>query len=231
MQTIYAHLSRVSGNAKTGPIPVSTTSANTCPDSCPLKAKGCYAKGGPSAIHWRKVTNGERGKQWNEFCEDIKALPRDQLWRHNQAGDLPGAGDTIDTESLRQLVQANKGKRGFTYTHYPVGDTNNGTHAINASAIYNANQSGFAVNLSANNVKQAVEYMALNIAPVVTLLPTDAPNVQTIEGIKVVACPAEKSDKVTCATCGLCADTQRDYVIGFRAHGVSKKAVEIIARG
>ena len=228
---IFTHLSRVSGNAKTGPIPVSTTSANTCPDACPLKAKGCYAKGGPSAIHWRKVSSGERGKSWADFCDDVKSLPRGQLWRHNQAGDLPGIGDTIDTEKLRQLVQANKGKRGFTYTHYPVADTDNGTHAINASAIYNANQSGFTVNLSANNIKQAVEYMALDIAPVVTLLPMDAPNVQTLEGIKVVACPAEKSEKVNCANCALCADSKREYIIGFRAHGVSKKAVEIIAKG
>lgn len=194
-------------------------------------AKGCYAKVGPGAIHWRKVTNGERGKPWAEFCDDINALPRGQLWRMSQAGDLPGSGDTIDTEKMRQLVRANKGKRGFTYTHYPVGDTNNSIHAINASVIYNANQSGFTVNLSANNVKQAVEYVALDIAPVVTLLPMDAPNVQTIEGIKVVACPAEKSDKVTCANCALCADSKRDYVIGFRAHGAIKKSVEIIARG
>lgn len=232
---IFAHLSRVSGNAKTGPIPVSTTGANTCPDSCPLNnktgGKGCYASGGPSAIHWRKVSSGERGKPWGAFCDDVKALPRGQLWRHNQAGDLPGENDTINTELLRQLVQSNKGKRGFTYTHYPVSDTNNGQHAINASAIYNANQSGFTVNLSANNIRQAVEFVSLNIAPVVTLLPMDAPNVQTVEGVKVVACPAEKSDKVTCANCALCADAKRDYVIGFRAHGVSKKAVEIIAKG
>lgn len=241
---IFAHLSRVSGNAKTGPIPVSTTSANTCPASCPLNkesgGKGCYASGGPSAIHWRKVgisvANGGRGKPWEEFCDDVKALPRGQLWRMNQAGDLPGENDTIHTELLRQLVQANKGKKGFTYTHYPVADTENGTHAINASAIYNANHSGFTVNLSANNIKQAVDYMALDIAPVVTLLPMDAPNVQTVtdkagNALKVVACPAEKSDKVTCANCALCADSNRDYVIGFRAHGVSKRAVEIIAKG
>ena len=224
MQNIYAHLSRVSSNAKTGPIPVSTTSANTCPDSCPLKAKGCYAKGGPSAIHWRKVTNGERGKQWAAFCDDIKALPRGQLWRHNQSGDLPGSVNTIDHLMLRQLIKANKGKRGFTYTHY-LPDANN------IQYIAEANREGFTINLSANNVKQAVEYVALNIAPVVTLLPMDAPNVQTVQGVKMVACPAEKSDKVTCASCGLCADAKRDYVIGFRAHGVSKKAVEIIAKG
>lgn len=220
---IFAALTRVSSNVKTGPIPTSMTTKATCPDSCPLKAKGCYAAGGPAAIHWRKITEGERGKAWSGFCEDVASLPRGQLWRHNVAGDLPGNGSHINAGDLRQLVKANKGKRGFTYTHYlpEVG--------TNAASIKEANKSGFTVNLSANNIKQAAEYMRLDIAPVVTLLPMDAPNVQEVEGIKVVACPAEKSDKVTCASCGLCQLTSRDYVIGFRAHGVSKKSVHVIA--
>lgn len=229
---IFAHLSHVSGNAKTGPIPVSTTGKQSCPDACPLKVKGCYAAYGPAALHWRKVTEGERGMPWDDFCQQIKALPRGQLWRHNQAGDLPGNGETIDTEKMRQLVKANKGKRGFTYTHYPITDTENGNHAINASAIYNANQSGFTVNLSANNVTEADKLANLNIGPVVTILPRDAENVSyTPAGRKVVACPAEKSDKVSCATCGLCQIANREYVIGFRAHGTAAKTVDIIARG
>ena len=39
----YVHLTLKSRNAKVGPIPVSTSSAATCRDMCPLKAKGCYA--------------------------------------------------------------------------------------------------------------------------------------------------------------------------------------------
>ena len=45
------HLSKKSGNVKTGKIPVSTSGRNTCPDACPLKkangGKGCYGEGGP----------------------------------------------------------------------------------------------------------------------------------------------------------------------------------------
>lgn len=226
-----AALTRVSGNAKTGPIAVTVTEKATCPNACPLKVKGCYASGGPGHIHWQKVSSGERGKPWVDFCGEIAALPRGTMVRHNVAGDLPGNGEVIDNEALRLLVKASKGKKVFTYTHYQAHDTNNGNHAVNASAIYNANQNGLTINLSANNTQQAVEYMRLNIAPVVTLLPMDAPNVQTVEGIKVVACPAEKSDKVTCANCALCTIRDRDYVIGFRAHGVSKKHVELIAKG
>ena len=59
--TLYFHLTLKSSNRKTGKIPVSVTSAHSCPDHCPLKKNGCYEEGGPGAINWRKVTNGERG--------------------------------------------------------------------------------------------------------------------------------------------------------------------------
>ena len=135
------HLTLVSRNVKTGPIPVSTTTAETCPDNCPFKAKGCYAKGGPLAIHWRKVTEGKSGMEWDSFCWSIHRLPEGQLWRHNQAGDLPGLNDDLDTIALGQLVQANKGKRGFTYTHKPLDSEHE------RLAVANANRNGFTVNL------------------------------------------------------------------------------------
>jgi hypothetical protein len=84
------HLTLISGNEKTGPIPVSTTSADTCPDVCPLKnGGGCYAEHGRLRIHWDKVSAGERGMDWDSFCHIIAGLPDKTFWRHNQAGDLP----------------------------------------------------------------------------------------------------------------------------------------------
>jgi len=73
------------------------------------------------------------------------------LWRHNEAGDLPGEGDDIDVPKLRALVQANRGKRGFTYTHKPVLD-----NPQNAVAIKCANQNGFTVNLSADSIEEGL---------------------------------------------------------------------------
>jgi hypothetical protein len=226
MKNYFASLTRVSSNKKTGPIPVSTTTRDTCPDACAFKAKGCYASYGPTALHWRKVTSGERGKLWADFCADIKALPRDQLFRHNQAGDLPGDGIAIDLPALEHLVKAAKGKRGFTYTHYEADKFDN------AQAIKWANDSGFTINLSGNTIAHADTLAALKIGPVVVVLPKDAPNVSyTPNGIKVVACPAEKSDKINCANCGLCQLSERPYIIGFRAHGTAAKTVDLIAKG
>lgn len=222
------HFTLKSSNAKTGPIPVSTTSAETCPPACPFRGSGCYAESGPLALHWRAVTRGERGDSWRAFIGQVSQLPDGQIWRHNQAGDLPGTGARIDASKLAQLVAANvtAGARGFTFTHKPM-------TAANRAAVRAANAAGFTVNLSANNLTHADTLAALNVAPVVTVLPADAPAVtHTPHGRRVVVCPAQTRDKVTCASCGLCARRdRRGLIIGFRAHGSSHKKVAAIAAG
>ena len=221
MQT---HLTLVSRNVKTGPIPVSTTSAESCPTACPFNnANGCYAASGPLAIHWRKVTNGLSGDSYGAFLDKVSRLMKGQLWRHNQAGDLIGQGDSLDVQALALLVQANRGKRGFTYTHKPLATPDE------REAIREANANGFTVNLSGNNLSHADALADMAIAPVVTVLPHDATqNTVTPKGRKVVVCPATQRDDVSCASCGLCA-LQRDAIVGFPAHGPSKRKASAIA--
>jgi hypothetical protein len=221
----YTHMTLKSRNAKTGPIPVSTTGAESCPTSCPFNnnnAGGCYAAGGPLAIHWRKVSEKRAGESFNRFLEKVAALPQGQLWRHNQAGDLQGKGNRINAASLRDLVKANRGKRGFTYTHKPM------TRA-NAALVKEANENGFTINLSANNLRDADRLAALDAGPVVVVLPSNATeNTTTPAGRKVVVCPATQRDDVSCATCGLCARL-RDSIVGFPAHGAAKRKADSVA--
>jgi len=222
------HLTLRSGNGKTGPIPVSTSSADTCPASCPFRrvdqygSGGCYAASGPLALHWQKVTSGERGLFWSQFLSEIAGLPEGQLWRHNQAGDLPGLGEEIDASALGKLTKANRGRKGFTYTH------KYGTES-NREAIRSANLNGFTVNLSANTLAHADELAETECGPVVVVLPSDQiSNTLTPAGRKVVICPATVRDDVTCATCGLC-QRQRSAIVGFPAHGASKRKASAIA--
>ena len=119
--TYQVALTLVSRNAKTGPIPVSTTTRETCPNVCPFRKDnegGCYAEGGPLAIFWSKVSKGTAGTDWQAFTKQVAKLRAGTMWRHNQGGDLPGDKVRIDTEALAMLVRANRGKHGFTYTHY-----------------------------------------------------------------------------------------------------------------
>lgn len=214
-----------SSNAKTGPIPVSTSSAKTCPDVCPLKTLGCYATGGPLALHWKAVTNGSRGTHWQTFLRQIFELPANQLWRHNQAGDLPGLNNTINGDALRSLTIANRGKRGFTYTHKPPTPEN-------LSLIREANEGGLTINLSANNLDHADKLIKTGL-PVTVVLPSedvDKRSQLTPAGHKVVTCPAARSKRINCSTCALCQKADRNFIIGFPAHGARKNAVSNLVR-
>lgn len=215
-------LTKVSSNSKTGAIPVTVSNRKTCPPSCPLLKNGCYAEGYYTQLHWDKVTSGERGTDWNQFISDIKALPKRILWRHNVSGDLVGNNDKINTQALKELVQANKGKNGFTYTHYPMDNDNN------LQAVLNANKQGFAVNVSANDIPQADTYIKQGL-PTVVIVSMDSKKVSfTPDKNKVIVCPAQNSDKVTCSTCGLCQKSDRDYIIGFKVHGTYTKKASMV---
>lgn len=221
-QTLYYHLTARSSNVKTGPIPVSTTSSNSCPDDCVFKGNGCYADHGNLFLHWSAVDRGERGGSLELFCQNIAALPTNTLWRYAQAGDLPGDGKEVDVTSLRKIATANRGKRGFGYTHY------RGLGAY--AAVREALDAGFTINLSANNLAE-VEELALTHLPIVVTLPSDGRDCKTQSGIKIKVCPAQRSEGITCQSCRWCAKPDREFVVGFLAHGTRKKNVDIIARG
>lgn len=209
-----ARLVLASGNKKTGRIPVSYSSARTCPTSCPLKKNGCYAEGYPVRERW---SDAPRFEDWLSFTMRVKALPEGTLWRHNVAGDLPGEGDRLDTTALWLLVEANRGKRGFTYTHKPL-------TGWNAKVLRLANAAGFTVNASADSLAEADDCARAGLPTVVTLT-SDAPQVSyTPAGRTVVACPAETRE-ITCECCQLCAVAGRKAIVGFRAHGQSKERV------
>ncbi len=122
---------------------------------------------------------------------------------------------------LKQLVSANKGRRGFTYTHKPPTPTN-------LKHIRHANDNGFTINLSADSPAEADRLKALNAGPVVTVLPYDQKtNFRTDAGHLVVVCPAVIRDGVTCATCKLCAWKDREVIVGFPAHGSYFKRIHV----
>lgn len=222
---VNIHLSPISGNRKTGPIPVSTTGQQSCPTTCKLRGSGCYAELGHTFLHWKKVTNHERGSEHKEFFRAIAKLPNRQTWRHNQAGDLIHTDGQIDSDFIDGLVKANRHKRGFTYTHHVMNE-----HNLNQ--IRKANKGGFAVNISLDSIHEIAAKKAHGL-PMVVILEHDAPNVQEVDGVKVVACPAEKTDKIQCSNCAstMCANPDRNFVIGFRVHGSRKAKANIIAKG
>jgi len=216
------HLTRISENMKTGPIPVSTTSSDSCNPDC-AQLDVCFAKFGPLQWHWKRVDSGERSMDWEDFCAAIERLPRQQLWRHNQAGDLPGDGRVIDEAALWMLVQANKGRRGFTYSHYPW------TH-YNLDMMEYANREGFTINLSCDSMRDVDKARQFTKMPLTCILPstTAEKTLRTPAGHKVITCPVFYREDMDCARCGICQDRSPNRaVVGFPAHATRKRVIDI----
>lgn len=227
-------ITKKSGNAKTGPILVTTSRKNSCPTTCALRDNGCYAAAGPLGMLWsrfsaarsaaKSFTQGRYRVRIHTLAGLVSAIEAQNvgaLWRHNQAGDLAHTGGVIDRDSLLAIARANRKARarGFTYTHHDM------RIARNRRAVAAANRLGFRVNVSADTLESADRLAALNIAPVAVVMPYDATtNTVTPHGRKIVICPATQRDDVTCLDCGLCARA-RDFIIGFPAHGARKKHV------
>lgn len=215
-------LNLASTNRKTGEMPVSMSDGATCPDACGFKGRGCYAELAKTKLWWNKVP--ERGVTWEEFCRAVASLPAGQIWRHNEAGDLPGLNDGLDRAKLAELVVANMGRRGFTFTHKPLRTT------AERFAVKVANRHGFTINLSADNLEHADELARTGAGPVVVVLPADAPDkTRTPEGRAVIVCLNETKG-LTCLDCQLCAVADRTSIVGFRAHGTAKSLVSELVR-
>jgi hypothetical protein len=155
------------------------------------------------------------------LCDRISALPDATLWRYGIAGDLPGQGETVDAYALGRIVQANRGKRGFAFSH---------KHSPEAIRwIRHAVEWGFTVNLSADDAGQA-DVLAETGLPVACLVPMDTPERSTTPaGRPIRICPAQTRD-TTCKDCQLCSRPNRKVIVGFRAHGTRARRADGLAR-
>ena len=130
----------------------------------------------------------------------------------------------VDLEYLDALSNAVPTKGiAFTYSHFaPI-------HFFKKNGPEKT-----VINYSCKTIAQAALYVrrksrALNVPVVVTVALDFWNGRKTVDsdGARFVRCPAEYLPKFGCQNCGngdpLCARLDRDYVIGFTAHGIHKK--------
>lgn len=107
----------------------------------------------------------------------------------------------------------------WTYTHFH--------HSLIPSPRFDKT----TINISTDSVEDAVE--AFNAGhPTVIVTPTDQDaKVDHVAGVRLVRCPAEYRDEITCKTCGsgrpLCTLQNRSYVVKFTAHGSGAKKIAV----
>ena len=230
-------------------MPITTSGRESCSPDCPFRrivdparddfgTHGCYADQHPMAFHWDAVTRGDRGVDDGSWRDPIRELPDGSPWRDRQAGDqLPDPDDPrhLDAGEIETTTEANKGKRGWTYTHFDP------TYRDNAAIIRKANDDGFTVNLSGNSLEHADLLADLEAGPVATVVPLeqftlrddghfDGPRtLKTPAGRTVSICPAQQHENVRCIDCMLCQRADRKSMVGFIPHGQSRKRVDAVA--
>jgi len=212
------------GNSKTGAMLLVRSPRSTCPDSCGLKGNGCYAENFPTAMHWLKQDTV--GVDFATVLYAVRTLPKKALWRLFEAGDFEPSFENPELISPSQVVSllaANNGKRGFGYTHYPV--------LPNLETLQLMNASGLTINASADTFEQAKLYFSLGL-PTVVVVAENHPKDTVVDGLRIIVCPNQSvkkpnGKKPQCIDCQLCQIADRDYVIGFRAHGSKKRKIKV----
>ena len=223
LSNFRAHLTRRSGNEKTGVMAVTTNSQNTCSRSCsfhPDNGGGCYAWSGYHLRnHWQKVSTGDRGKPWREHLADLAALPAGEKLRLCQAGDFPATGQNISERYVRALAKAVRHLKAWSYTHHPLTPSN-------LKLLRFLNRQGVTINASTETESDADAAVAAGL-PAVLAVDSEESRAQwnTAAGNRVIVCPAQRRE-TTCADCMLCHKRGRRVVVAFLAHGTGKRRAQ-----
>ena len=182
----------------------------------------CYAMTGPLALHWDKVSNGERGKGWRDHLADLATLPVFSPLRLNQSGDIPHSGGRISRRYLVALLQVIKRRKlqAWTYTHHDL------AKGENAELLRRAFRSGLTINVSTETVEAADAAIAAGLPATITVPSTETRNTwRTPERNLVMVCPAQRRE-TDCSQCMLCHKRGKRVVIAFTAHGTRKKKAD-----
>ena len=217
------HFVKKSGNKKTGFMPVTYNSRLSCPNSCIFRNNGCYADNYHTALNWDKVTSGQRGGTFKELLNNIKALKPGTIWRACVAGDIPSnSKGEMSRTYLKGITEANKGLKGYTYTHnrLDIGE--------NISLLKTANKKGFTVNIS-TETEAAADNAILNSLPAVMVVKSTETRLSwfTKNKNKILVCPAQ-TNGVNCIDCQLCQHRPKQLIIAFKAHGNQTKKIDKI---
>lgn len=202
-------------NAKTGDIPTGYIGRNvedalaSCGD-CPLKPKtaggngGCYAwSGTPNLILRRTKAKSTRVEQLDFLDAVDERHPQARYARLGALGD-PAVLSRDEVVDMREALAARRmGLLSYTHAWFDGGHHLRGLVMASCDELW--------------EVDEAID--AGWRATVV--IPADTPHrgIRTPAGRRVVVCPAQRRDDVTCNSCGACDAGKKGPIIGFLQHG------------
>lgn len=222
------HIVAQSGNVKTGVMPVTYRTADTCPTTCPFLPVsmggngGCYGTGRIFGIAGKYATLMSE----TDALAKLARAPRGAKYmRDRVVGDVvtpDGKFDHPYVAAIARVAHAS-GLRVFGYTHaWPI---------MTRDDVETVKGTGYVMNASCETADDVARAVSLGMP---TVIAGDSwQDGDVIAGRRIVTCPAQTRDDVSCASCGLCAKPDRACTVRFLIHGMAKNqaAASIVSRG
>jgi hypothetical protein len=221
------HIVADSGNAKTGRMPVTYRTADTCPRTCPFLPRtmggngGCYGTGrifGSAAKYATTMSTADA------LSKLARAPKGSRYMRDRVVGDLVDASGGFDMPYVAAIAEVadSAGLQVFGYTHaWPI---------MTAGDVAAVKATGYVLNASCETAEDVSRAVSLGMP---TVIAGDSwADGEVVAGRRIVTCPAQTRDDVTCASCGLCAKPDRACTVRFLIHGAAKSqaAASIVGR-
>lgn len=217
------HIVAQSGNAKTGVMPVTYRTAETCPTTCPFLprnlggAGGCYGTGRIFGIAGKYATSMSTADAISKLARAPKGA---RYMRDRVVGDVVTPTGEFDAPYVAAIahVAETAGLKVFGYTHaWPM---------FTADDVQMIKVSGYVMNASCETENDVRVAVSLGMP---TVIAGDSwTDGDIVGGRRIVTCPAQTRDDVTCASCGLCAKPDRACTVRFLLHGPKAQAAASI---
>lgn len=231
MKSIASLLVLRSKNTKVGNVAATYAPIkSTCDRACPFFDNGCYAQQGKVGMHLRdNVEPVYAGLDGDTLAELESAAIRDGAAYLRRRGirrplRMHVSGDATTNKRAAVLASAASHWPGHVWTY---------THAHRT--VDRSAWGGVSVLASCESLDDAKAAMARGYAAAVVTGPHPADGkAYTKDGVKVIPCPAQTREDVTCEKCRLCwndrALVARNAAIAFEAHGPAKKRALTVIR-
>lgn len=200
----------------------------TCPNTCELKGKGCYAELSFVGIQTTRLNNeasqltalqvARAEAKAIDNCYNGGAVPAGRDMRLHVAGD---SRTVTGTRIINKAVGRWKRRGG--------GDCWSYTHAWRS--VPRSEWNNVSILASVSSTAEVAEARKQGYAPAIVVPEFNGDKAFTLEGsdTKWIPCPAQTRNK-GCSDCRLCFNANRlhndNFGIAFAAHGVKKNAIK-----
>lgn len=220
--TLYSKNSKVGDVAATyAPI------RQTCPDSCPLRESGCYARSGNVGFQvnrLERLTGGMGGDLVAILEADEIRDAGQRLRRRGMRRDLRlhVSGDATTPFRAKTISDACRQWPGRVWSY---------THAWRD--VPRASWGAVSVLASVECLDDAKAALRAGYAPAIVVSKHDSSKAKVVDGVRLIPCPSQ-TNGVACVDCRLCFDDCKlrslNAAIAFEAHGVGKKRALTVIR-